>query len=432
MSRDGNGNYTIPNTFSSGTTISSSDMNSNFSDIATAMTASIAKDGQTTPTANLPMGNYKHTGVGAAASRTDYAQAGEVQGSGYIYATVGGTADVITLTTTFAPSAYAAGNTVRFIAGSNNTGAVTVNWNSLGAKNLYAHTGRQLLAGDLVANRLYEATYDGTQFVVSGAIWERDVLNAARTYYVRTDGNDANTGLANTSGGAFLTIQKALDIAASLDLNGYALTIQVGNGTYAQALSVLRMTGLNYYGQFVLQGDTTTPSNVVVAPTSGDACLYVYKQAQIKVQGFRFGGGSGYSHGIHADNNSVVGFNKIDFAAVPSTHFTLEANSTVIADGDYSISGGTPTHINLLDSSTFYCVSRTVTITGTPNFSSVFCGVSRNANAVVHSNTYSGSATGTRYYASFGATINVNGGGASYLPGDVAGSVDATTYGVYA
>ena len=63
----------------------------------------------------------------------------------------------------------------------------------------------------------------------------RELLTANRTYYVRTDGSDGNTGLANTSGGAFLTIQKAIDTAAALDLSVYNVTIQLADGTYTIA-----------------------------------------------------------------------------------------------------------------------------------------------------------------------------------------------------
>jgi microcystin-dependent protein len=46
MPRNGSGSMSIPNSFSSGTTISSSAMNGNFSDIATEITGSLPRDGQ--------------------------------------------------------------------------------------------------------------------------------------------------------------------------------------------------------------------------------------------------------------------------------------------------------------------------------------------------------------------------------------------------
>jgi len=67
MSRNGSGTYTLPagNPVVTGTTISSTWANNTLSDIATALTQSLAKDGQTTPTANIPMGSFKLTGLGA-------------------------------------------------------------------------------------------------------------------------------------------------------------------------------------------------------------------------------------------------------------------------------------------------------------------------------------------------------------------------------
>jgi hypothetical protein len=73
MARNGSGTYSLPsgNPVVSGSTISSNWANNTLSDIATALTSSLAKDGQTVPTANIPMGGFKLTGLAAATSNGD-------------------------------------------------------------------------------------------------------------------------------------------------------------------------------------------------------------------------------------------------------------------------------------------------------------------------------------------------------------------------
>lgn len=158
MSRDGSGNYSLPqSSFVAGTTIEASKVNSNFSDIASALTASVAKDGQTTATANLPMGGYKHTNVANATARTHYAAAGQVADNSLVYAADTGAADAYAIAPSPAISAYAVGQRFTFkVTNANATTTPTLNVNSLGAGTIVWPNGGALVAGDLPANALVE------------------------------------------------------------------------------------------------------------------------------------------------------------------------------------------------------------------------------------------------------------------------------------
>lgn len=85
MPRSGVGVYTLPalNPVVPATTITSAWGNNTMNDIATALTQSIASTGVTTPTANLPMGGFKHTGVALATAFDHYARADQVQESSF-------------------------------------------------------------------------------------------------------------------------------------------------------------------------------------------------------------------------------------------------------------------------------------------------------------------------------------------------------------
>lgn len=167
MSRNGSGTYSLPsgNPVSSGTTISSTWANNTLSDIASALTQSLSKDGQTTWTGNQPAGGYKITGLGSGSAATDSATLAQVQaGAVTLLGGVGGTVDVITATTSPAIAAYVAGQTFRFVSAGANTGAVTINLNGLGAKSITKQGTTALAAGDIPSGAVAEITYDGTQF----------------------------------------------------------------------------------------------------------------------------------------------------------------------------------------------------------------------------------------------------------------------------
>ena len=80
MSRNGSGTYTLPagNPVVTGTTISSTWANSTLTNIASALTDSLAADGQTTATGNLKMGNNRITGLANGIASTDAASLAQV------------------------------------------------------------------------------------------------------------------------------------------------------------------------------------------------------------------------------------------------------------------------------------------------------------------------------------------------------------------
>jgi hypothetical protein len=170
MSFNGSGTFVINSTGQpvvTGTVISSTAFNALTADLATGLSTALTKDGQTTPTANLPMGTFKFTGMGNGSAATDSANISQVQNSFGSFLTVTGT-DTITATVSPSLTAYTSGQMFAFVAGNTNTGAVTINISSLGAKAITKTGNTALVASDLIANYLYIIVYDGTQFQVVG------------------------------------------------------------------------------------------------------------------------------------------------------------------------------------------------------------------------------------------------------------------------
>lgn len=154
MARDGSGTYNRPvSDYVFNTVISETDVNTEMDQIATALTDSLAKDGQTNPTANLPMATFRHTGVGNASARTDYAAAGQVQDGAFTWVDGGGTADAITATYSPAITALVDGMLfgVRATA-ANATTTPTFAPNGLAAHTITKKGGSALAAGDIVGD----------------------------------------------------------------------------------------------------------------------------------------------------------------------------------------------------------------------------------------------------------------------------------------
>ena len=166
MSYNGSGTFVINSTGQpvvTGTVISSTAFNALTADLATGLTTALTKDGQTTPTANIPMGNFKITGLATGTAGTDAVNLSQLQNSTGTFLTASGT-DTITGTVSPSLTAYAVGQIFAFVAAATNTGATTINISSLGAKSITRLGSTALIAGDLIINSVAFIIYDGTQF----------------------------------------------------------------------------------------------------------------------------------------------------------------------------------------------------------------------------------------------------------------------------
>ncbi len=110
-------------------------------DLATAIENTVARDGQNSPSANLPMGGFKHTGVttsSGGSSRSEYTSGGVVQDGAILDAgDTGGTSTAFTATLSPAITAYANKQLfrVKFNAAFGLT--PTINFNAVAAKKMY-------------------------------------------------------------------------------------------------------------------------------------------------------------------------------------------------------------------------------------------------------------------------------------------------------
>jgi hypothetical protein len=251
MPRNGSGTYALPagNPVVSGTTISSTVHNATNTDIATALTGSLSKDGQTTPTANQPMGSFRHTGVGDPTARNQYATASGVQDGTYVF--VNSVTGTNTVAGSLAPviTAYTAGMHVVLVPANANTAAATLNLNGAGALDIQKYTSAgqvALAANDLRAGipALLILDTGGDDWILlnpySGSLGDVTVGTLTATTVSAT-----NATLTNING---VTAPAAANPTGTIGLsvvNGTATTFLRSDGAPALSQSITpTMTGI--------------------------------------------------------------------------------------------------------------------------------------------------------------------------------------------
>jgi hypothetical protein len=266
---------------------------------------------------------------------------------------------------------------------------------------------------------------DSLGHVISGSIVSssggRELLTGDTIYYIRTDGNDSNTGLENTSGGAFLTIQRGIDKAASIDANDHAITSQVADGTYTGGITFKNIIGSATTGGCIL-GNITSPSAVIVEVAGdtflGDSIITPWTISSLKPK-------SSIGNSISSKNNTIIYFDNIDFGWAKNYHLYADVYSTLKAIGNYSISGSAISHILSAYGANITAMSQEVTITPSLGFTSFARALySAYVNYSDITFTLGGTVTGTRFVGDVYGVFNTDGSGsATYFPGDTDGTL---------
>lgn len=244
----------------------------------------------------------------------------------------------------------------------------------------------------------------------------RPILTENRTYYVSTNGDDGNDGL--TSATTLTTLQKAIDIAMTLDTYGHDVTIQIADGTYEENIAI--HAPLMGNGRLHIRGNRASPHLVIIGKSNQHA-FYCTNKTSIFIEGIKMKASGSYKSAIHAIHSNIT-IGTVEFAAAARSHIECELGSVITILADYTISGGAERHMTLATNSTLTVANRTITLTGTPTFSH-FVVAETGATASLWNTTFSGPATGQRHYIATNAAINSFGGGANYFPGNNAGSV---------
>lgn len=238
-------------------------------------------------------------------------------------------------------------------------------------------------------------------------------------------GDDAHDCSAATVADACLTIQQAVTLAQGKSFNGHSITSNLAHGVYLEDVSVVGLPGqVEPQGQsaiFLIEGDHASPTSVVIQGTS--VSLETGGGASVAIDGATIQGGA---FGLFAVDKSVIQVDTVNFGAVSIAHAAAATFGTVLFLDNYSISGGATEHWSasdggIVDASAL--AGQTVTLNGTPAFSLCFACASGAGIVVVGSTvTFSGSATGPRFFANQNGVVATGGAGLTYLPGDTAGT----------
>lgn len=220
--------------------------------------------------------------------------------------TTTGSSNAYVLTTGLSLAAYVSGQSFLIKANFTNSGAATINVDTLGAKSLVKGASTALASGDITSGAIYRIAYDGTNFIV---------LNAGAGSYQPLDATlTALAALSWSSGSSLLQFTAADTVSLTLTPSVTSLTVssQVvvpAGSTGTPGLLVGTGAGLYSLGSNNLTVVTGGAQRINIASTGFTSqVLYLAPNGTV--------GAPSYSFGNDADNGLYyIGTNNWGLAA---------------------------------------------------------------------------------------------------------------------
>lgn len=260
MTWDGAGNHDRIHNFSAdasaGIQAQAARFDAEFDDISTALENCQTLTGETTPTANSPMGGFKHTGVAAATSTDNYLRADQSSNQVGIYVrdTNTGVTGVMTASAAVFPTAFTDGQrvTVKVSADGSTSAPRAIKINGLSA-NIVDNEGSAVPASKMKKDGIFDLIYDASASAFR-------MITGDNVPFTDTFSAEASAqGVAFTSAGTFTlkwtgfvattTTSVEFTIAGNIACLNFKNTIQASSNTTtficgsAEVPTYLRPTG---------------------------------------------------------------------------------------------------------------------------------------------------------------------------------------------
>jgi hypothetical protein len=351
------------------------------------------------------------------------------------------TPGLVVCNTTPVPANFAVGMMFNLKINNTNLGAVQLQLNGHAAVSATRTDGSPMVGGNIVASQEMIFVYNGVNF--TSMIPPIPQAPPQSVFYVRTDGNDGNSGFANTTASAFRTISGAMNAIKSRYISQGTITIRVADGLYVDAFT----ESFAYISSWYIAGNPSNPGNVVLQATSTTAGAYPSPYAtpgrgctsqhagNITLDGFTI---QSYLENIASSAGGIVAFHNCNFTAPTSGIAPLGtyAGATMEGYGICQYTGATPASALAGSSSgatlsfgyddTIVQNTLVFNIAGTPTFNAATVvanagGIIQVANTVV---SFTGGVPACKqYYAASGGGINFATGVTTIFPGTLPGQV---------